>query len=168
MSSKSSQISIGILAVVLLGAILYWGSSNSEDKESLEQKVVSQHDVMVVNYITKLHIATSTHDREVGLSKFNSIAPDEAMLFVFEKAGFYYIWMKDMKFSIDILFFDTNFKVISFEENISPDSFPKSFSSPSPSAYILETHAGFVKEKGIKVGQTFIFDQKTVHNSNKI
>ncbi|MBI5126549.1 MAG: DUF192 domain-containing protein [Candidatus Taylorbacteria bacterium] len=164
MRSKIGYFSLGgiILVVLVLGVYRFsYAPTDNLSTPSADSKIE------VEKYLTRLYVVTSDTDREIGLSKFSSLQPEEGMLFVFDSNNFWKIWMKDMKFSIDIIFLDQNFRVIGLHENISPESYPATYSSVTPSRYVLETNAGFITERGIKVGQTVIFDQKTVYNSTK-
>src|SRR5687767_11474924 len=69
----------------------------------------------------------STPDKIVrGLSGRNYLPRDRAMLFVFKSARKHCFWMKDMKFSIDILWLDNERKLVHQARNIKPDTFPAS------------------------------------------
>jgi uncharacterized protein len=79
------------------------------------------------------------------------------MLFIYEESDMHSIWMKDMRFPIDIIWMDENFRVIHFEKNIEPVTFPKIFRPNSPARYVLETDIGFVDENKIGVGTVLDF-----------
>src|SRR3989338_1806519 len=77
-----------------------------------------------------------------SLSGRSGLAEGEGMLFVFPQDGKYGFWMKDMRFSIDILWLNASGMVVYMAQNVSPDSFPKSFESDVPARYVLELPAG--------------------------
>jgi uncharacterized protein len=92
--------------------------------------------------------------RQKGLSGRNDLKNNQAMLFVFdqpESAGF---WMKDMKFSIDILWLDDDFRVVTIKNNLSSDTYPNIFFPSKPSRYVIELAAGTLESLGIKEGDT--------------
>ena len=74
------------------------------------------------------------------------------MLFKYDEPGIYGIWMKDMKFAIDVIWLDGGYRVIKIAENVRPDSFPKVFEPNQPALYVLEVNAGFAARNGIKAG----------------
>ena len=76
------------------------------------------------------------------------------MLFVFDKSGFYPFWMKEMNFSIDIVWIGDNWEIIGVAENLNPDSYPQTFSPSQPVWLVLEVNAGWVKRHNIKTGMT--------------
>lgn len=92
-----------------------------------------------------------------GLSGRNEIKKNSGILFIYNKPGFYSIWMKDMKFPVDIVWIDENKKIIGIENEVKPESFPKSFKPPSPAKYALETNSGFAEKYGIEAGKMVDF-----------
>lgn len=99
-------------------------------------------------------------DRVKGLSGMERLPEDKAMLFTFDTAEKHGIWMKDMKFSIDILWIDQNYQIVSIEEGVSPNTYPKVFYPTEKSTLVLEANAGFVKRNNLKVGNFLNFNQK--------
>lgn len=108
-------------------------------------------------YEYKTLLADTPVLRQKGLSGRASIDVGEAMLFIFEKSARNYFWMRDMLFSIDIVWLDTDKKVIHIERDVSPDSFPKSFGPDEDSKYVLEFKEGLVESIGLKVGDKVVF-----------
>lgn len=100
-----------------------------------------------------LEYAQTKEERERGLSGRASLVPRSGMLLLFATSGFYGIWMKDMQFPLDIIWFDGGKRVIAVEENISPLSYPKVFVPSAPARYVLEVNAGFVAEHRVVVGE---------------
>lgn len=99
-----------------------------------------------------LEIADTTAKRSVGLSNRDSLDPDSGILFVFEEEGDYGFWMKEMRFSIDIIWIDENGKIVDIVESATPDSYPQVFRSSEPALYVLEVNSGFVDENRISIG----------------
>lgn len=99
----------------------------------------------------KIILADSEDKRIQGLSNRESIHEDQGMLFLFPEAGHHGIWMKDMKFSIDIIWLDEKFQVVDFIEDVRPESYPHIFKPKKPAKYVLETNSGFVKMNGVKI-----------------
>jgi uncharacterized membrane protein (UPF0127 family) len=98
-------------------------------------------------------IASTLNARELGLSFRDGIGDDEGLLFIFEKPDVYTFWMKDMKFSIDIIWLSEDGQVVHIEENVSPDTYPKKLFSNKPLAlYVLELNAGQARKYGIYLG----------------
>jgi uncharacterized membrane protein (UPF0127 family) len=103
----------------------------------------------------KIETADEEAERVQGLSGRDSLCSKCGLLFVYDQPTFIRIWMKDMKFSIDIIWIDAGGKVIKIEKNVSPKTYPKVFSSDKKANFVLETRAGFADDHGVKVGSTF-------------
>ncbi len=112
---------------------------------------VRQRYVVIGDKSIRIETAVTRQERETGLSGRLSLEKGSGMLFIFDNDGPQPIWMKDMNFSIDIMWIDVNKKVVHIEENVSPDTFPRAFSSTVNARYVLEVPAGSVQEYGIKI-----------------
>jgi uncharacterized membrane protein (UPF0127 family) len=55
-----------------------------------------------------------------GLAVKNQLKENEAMLFIFEESAKHSFWMKDMKFPIDIIWLNSDGKVVHIEQNLQP------------------------------------------------
>lgn len=114
-----------------------------------EEKVYIRTPRMLV----RAEVADEEAERVLGLSGRSGLNAGRAMLFIFDKSDTHGIWMKDMKFAIDIVWLDSAKKVIAIESNVQPDSYPKVYESKNKSLYIIELAAGQASKLGIKLGQ---------------
>ena len=98
-------------------------------------------------------------DRAMGLMYRNSLAPDRALLFVFETAGFHGIWMKNCKFPIDIVWLDEKRKVVHVAAAVPPcRGEPCPVYQPLRRAdYVIEMNAGAARRSGARLGATVKF-----------
>ncbi len=103
------------------------------------------------------YISDTEKLRENGLSGFTDLVNYQAMLFIFPNSDMYGFWMKDMLFSLDIVWLDENKKVVSFEENVAPETYPKAFFPKSKALYVLEIKAGRAKSLGLYEGESVHF-----------
>ncbi|MHB1086162.1 MAG: DUF192 domain-containing protein [Minisyncoccota bacterium] len=108
--------------------------------------------VIVGDTAVKILLADTPQKRTQGLSNRESLAEDEGMLFVFPEEGIYGFWMKDMRFSIDILWLNSAGEVVHIVEDASPESYPASFTPEKAAQYVLELPAGFVRAHGVTLG----------------
>jgi uncharacterized membrane protein (UPF0127 family) len=90
--------------------------------------------------------------RTQGLSHRSALTETEGMLFVFDTAQKYSFWMKDMLFSIDIVWMDTNGRVVDISKSVAPLSYPKLFTPKEPAQYVLELRSGWVVRHNLKIG----------------
>ena len=97
-------------------------------------------------------IADSFFKQMLGLMHRTSLGKEQGMLFIFGIPSKYGIWMLNMKFSIDIIWIDNNFKITDFLENVKPckSLFScKTFYPKTSSKYVLEVNSGFIKNNKI-------------------
>lgn len=97
------------------------------------------------------YIADTSESRTRGLSDVVTLGENEAMLFVFDQPGIYKFWMKDMNFPIDMVWLDSEKRIVHIESNVSPESFPQSFGPSKESRYVIEFTAGTVELLGVLV-----------------
>ena len=96
--------------------------------------------------------------RVLGLSNRNSLGEDAGMLFIFAEEGTPGFWMKEMKFPIDIVWIDEEFRIAGIEKSVSPETFPEIFYPDNPIKYALELPAGFLDTQGIGAGAIVHFE----------
>jgi uncharacterized protein len=101
-------------------------------------------------------IVDTPETRQRGLSGREEFAEGQAMLFVFDEAGEHGIWMKDMKFSIDIVWLDEQGKVVHIEDRVSaPEGDETSlptYYSQAPAKYVVELMAGVADINRLQIG----------------
>ncbi|TSC75080.1 MAG: hypothetical protein G01um101430_581 [Parcubacteria group bacterium Gr01-1014_30] len=97
-------------------------------------------------------LADTPEKRIQGLSGMVSLPPNTVLLFSYDNNDSCGIWMKGMKFSIDVVWLDSNFRIIDFKEGLSLLSYPGVFSPVSPCRYFVEAQEGFIKANNIRIG----------------
>ena len=102
-----------------------------------------------------VEVADSPAERTQGLSGRASLAEGTGLLFDFKEPGDYAIWMKDMRFAIDIVWANEG-RVVTVAHDVSPDTFPQAFRSSAPARYVLELPAGTAAAHGIAEGGEFV------------
>jgi uncharacterized membrane protein (UPF0127 family) len=95
--------------------------------------------------------------QELGLSYRTSIAPDFAMLFVFDTPSTYQFWMKDMNFPLDIIWLNASKHIVYIQKNLSPNTYPQSYGPSTPAQYVIEVASGTAERIGLKVGDPVTF-----------
>lgn len=92
--------------------------------------------------------------RRQGLSGRENLPDDKGMLFVFDKASSdNCFWMKDMNFSIDMVWMNNDREVVTVKPNISPESYPESFCPDESAKYGLEVPENRASELEIVTGE---------------
>lgn len=100
----------------------------------------------------KVEIADTPEERVKGLSGRESLDENAGLLFIYDEPGIYGIWMKEMKFPIDAIWLDGNYRVVDIARDVQPDSFPKVFEPSKPAKYILEVNASLAERNSIEIG----------------
>jgi uncharacterized membrane protein (UPF0127 family) len=104
-------------------------------------------------------LATTPAEQQQGLSGRDSLPADHGMLFIFQQAGQWGFWMPKMKFPLDIIWFDSNKRVVFIEQDLAPctPTVCPVYTPPTAALYVLEVNAGFVKAHDVVVGDSFTF-----------
>ncbi len=144
--NSSIVLILAILAVI--GLVLVGFRATASDDCTFSDSIKTQSGLCIT-----LKRADTNDSRSKGLSGITDLLPDHGMLFVFDEAEEACMWMKDMKFSLDIVWLDLNQKIVKIEENISPETYPKSYCSDEPAKYVIELNAGVTRQAGFKTGQ---------------
>ena len=105
------------------------------------------------NVTIAARVAKSAQAKEQGLSGTKSLANETGMLFVYDQEDMWQIWMRDMRYPIDIIWLDKDKKVVYIVHGAKPSSYPKTVFTPKkPAQYVLEIPAGAAKRHGIGIG----------------
>ncbi len=134
-------ILLTILAVPLI--ILFWFKFESRNQLSLATP----------NGTVNLLLADTLELRQRGLSNRAGLDKNSGMLFIFDDVSKQNcFWMKDMSFSIDMVWLNEQRGVISVIPNVAPETYPSSYCPEKPAKYGLEINAGRAENFGIKNG----------------
>ncbi|MFT5179589.1 MAG: uncharacterized membrane protein (UPF0127 family) [Candidatus Paceibacteria bacterium] len=142
-------IKLVVIFSIILSIFLYLVLSGGDDLS------YATRDIGINEKTISVQLSDNDEKRTKGLSGREELSG--GMLFVFDKEDLYGIWMKDMNFSLDIIWMNDDREIVHIEKGVSPDTFPKVFKPTAESLYVLEVNSGFVEEEGIEVGQVFTF-----------
>ncbi len=99
-----------------------------------------------------VEVADTAESRQMGLSTRDCIDDNHAMLFVFDNPDLHGFWMKDMKFSIDIVWLDQDKRVVDIKQDVSPATYPEVFYPSGTAKYVLETNPGLLESVDVTIG----------------
>lgn len=112
---------------------------------------------LISNIKIYVDVARTQNEQERGLAIYNSLPVNRGMIFPFSSSDYYAFWMKDMKFSIDIIYIDKN-KIVDIFENV---PYPKSEDEALPvyrprdrADMVLEINSGLSKKYNFKIGES--------------
>jgi len=166
---KKDLAIIGGLFLLIIFLIIFGGPLTSLGFISGQKSILDQPkkspevNVSIKSLSVKATVADTAALRKKGLSKIQSLPFDQAMLFVFENNGKYSIWMKDMKFAIDIIWLDENKRITDIATEVASESGKKDseltiYKPVNDAKYVLEVNAGLVKLNNLQVGDKANFE----------
>lgn len=93
-----------------------------------------------------------------GLMFRKSLPEGNGMLFLFGSDGYQGIWMMNMSFPIDIIWIDSNHKIVDIVKDAKPCGLSCPIYKPKEKArYVLEVNSGFADKYSIKIGDSVKF-----------
>ena len=108
----------------------------------------------------EVEIAADDASRTRGLMFRDSLAEDRGMLFIFDRAEPLAFWMRNTRIPLDILYFDSDLKLVSVARGVPPCTTQQcpSYPSAAPARYTLELNAGMAKRLGAEPGDELRVD----------
>ncbi len=99
----------------------------------------------------RVEIADTPAERETGLMHRDSLAEDAGMLFILDDEEVVGFWMKDTRIPLDIIFIDSNWRIVNIRRSAQPctEEPCESYFSDEPVRYVLEVNAGFAEQHSI-------------------
>jgi hypothetical protein len=135
-------VTLSTFVIFLFFVATSWGYS------SLPFIEIGLKDGTVIN----VEVAASKHDRERGLMYRDDLGDDEGMLFVFDSEGNYPFWMKNVNFPIDIVWINSDMRVVDTQTAMPCTKHCIDYVSEYPARYVLEVPVGFAAAHSIKIG----------------
>lgn len=114
-------------------------------------------------------IASTDEQRIRGLSGIEKMNENEGMLFLFDKPSKQGFWMNKMNFPIDIIWLDSNNKVVHIEKQLEPCKLFLACPVYNPEVdtlYVIELRSGFADDHSIKNDMIINFDVPTKIETN--
>ena len=100
-----------------------------------------------------VELALTDEERMRGLMFRKELADDKGMLFLTDHAQVSSMWMKNTLIPLDMVFIDSDKRIVHIHENAKPQDLTP-ISSKVPVTAVLELAGGAVKKNGIAVGDT--------------
>ncbi len=152
MTSKTQALIPIIAAALIIGVAGIFSIPSDSKLESVE---FPRGTIMVDDIVLEVQIADTEPRRIRGLMFQDQLPYDQGMIFVFSEPGVYSLWMLNMQFPLDMIWFDENGNIVHIEENIPPCKSAneimecKSIIPSGDALYILELTSGFINEFNI-------------------
>ncbi len=153
-ASVRSRRKIYILsgALVIMAVFLVFNqraSAPSKGGELIDLRINDKH--------FNVEVARSAAARTQGLGGRTSLNQNSSMLFVFDDEAIRCFWMKDMRFAIDIIWLDSEKRVVYQKQHVEPSTYPENFCSDEPARYVIELNAGVANDIGLAEDQQLTF-----------
>ena len=156
----------------------FYYAINGKDLEFIKKEIVrnffpeyEQHekDNVMLDYdtinldgnIINVQVADTEPKRIRGLMFQEQLPYNQGMLFVFDEPGIRSLWMPNMEFPLDMIWFDENKNVVHIETDIPPcnmkltDPDCPSVIPDAEALYVLEATSGFAEKFGITKDSSF-------------
>lgn len=130
--------------------------------------------LLVGDTAISVELALTDDERTRGLGGRKVLPQNTGMLFAFPYAAPHGIWMKSMRFPIDIVWLTAApqgvecgqsgergkcLVVVDIKEHATPESYPEIFQPGAKALYVLELNAGVARENGIQPGAVVTLTQ---------
>ena len=127
------------LIVFLFAIILFYPNFSFALFERKGQVEIATTDGKLQKF--NVEFARSEAEKATGLMFRERLADDEGMLFMWNTSSLRQFWMKNTLINLDILFIDSDYRVVHIEESAQKGSL-RIISSILPVQYVLEINAG--------------------------
>ena len=159
-----------MIAAVLVGMMLQsYGCKDTSEKKILTKEVTftKEGELTLKKGVTDsvvaqldIEFAESEYETQTGLMYRKSMQSNRAMLFIFENDSQRSFYMKNTEFALDIIYINSDFKIVSIQKNAKPLD-KSSLPSQSPAKYVLEVNAGQSDQWGLVAGDVIQFSKNS-------
>lgn len=152
MTTRTQALVPITIAAVIIGIV---GLLSIPSESKLESVEFPRGTILLDGIPLEVQIADTDPRRVRGLMFQDQLPYDQGMVFVFDDPGRHSIWMLNMQFPLDIIWFDRDGMVVHIEEGVPPCKTALEITTctsivPDGEAfYVLEVTAGFVGQNNI-------------------
>jgi uncharacterized membrane protein (UPF0127 family) len=161
MKSKNNSIFLVVSIICFIGAAIFVSLFIFSKKgQTGTNEEIPQDNGSLISIVTKegneikidVEYARTPDEWSYGLMSRTSMNENHGMLFVFPVEENRTFWMKNTLISLDILYIDSNKKIVSIARNTKTNQTNEVYPSLFPSQYVLEVNGGFSEKNGINEG----------------
>jgi uncharacterized protein len=108
--------------------------------------------------IITVEIAETAAERQRWLTfREDRLQFDTAMLIKYDKPDLYEVWMLNIEYNLDLIWFDENGNAVYIKENVPPcgnlvETVSCTYKSTKPALYVMAATAGFIDAHDITIG----------------
>ncbi|MFB5632832.1 MAG: DUF192 domain-containing protein [Nitrosopumilus sp.] len=152
MTTRAQALIPITIAAFIIGIV---GLMSIPQDSKLESVEFPRGTIKVDDVPLEVQIADTEPRRVRGLMFQDQLSYDQGMIFVFDEPGLYSLWMLNMQFSLDMMWFDENGKIVHIEQDVPPCKAAleiatcQSVVPEKEAVYVLEVTAGFIEQNNI-------------------
>lgn len=152
MTTRAQALIPITIAAFIIGII---GLLSIPQDSKLESVEFPRGTIKVDEVPLEVQIADTEPRRVRGLMFQDQLPYDQGMIFVFDEPGLYSLWMLNMQFPLDMMWFDENGKIVHIERDVPPCKAAleiatcQSVVPEKEAVYVLEVTAGFIEQNNI-------------------
>ncbi|HLC09626.1 MAG TPA: DUF192 domain-containing protein [Nitrosopumilaceae archaeon] len=153
MASKAQVLIPFVIAAAIVGIV---GILTVPSDTKLETVNFPKGTIKVDNVVLQVEIADTEPARTRGLMFQEELPFDKGMIFVFDEEQVISMWMLNMQFPLDVIWFDSKGDAVHIEKNVAPcksaiETMTCTFQNAESkkAKYVLEVTAGFVDKFNI-------------------
>ncbi len=152
MATRNQTLIPIFIAAVIIGVV---GLMTLPSEIKLESVEFPMGTILVDKVPLQVQIADTEPRRIRGLMFQDQLPYDQGMIFVFGQPGLYSLWMLNMQFSLDMIWFDQDGKIVHIEKDVPPCKTAleiatcQSIIPDEEAVYVLEVTSGFVDQNNI-------------------
>ncbi len=152
MATRNQTLIPIFIAAVIIGIV---GLMTLPSEIKLESVEFPMGTILVDKVPLQVQIADTEPRRIRGLMFQDQLPYDQGMIFVFGQPGLYSLWMLNMQFSLDMIWFDQDGKIVHIEKDVPPCKTAleiatcQSIIPDEEAVYVLEVTSGFVDQNNI-------------------
>lgn len=136
------------IIVGVLGIIFFPAGINSENLFPIKT-------IKIDKKIMKVEVADSDIDRQRWLMfRDEKLNPDSGMLLIYDKPDLYSMWLINIKYPLDLLWFDQMGHIVYSVKNAQPcsnilDQTTCSYKNTTPAKFIFAASSGFIQRNNV-------------------
>lgn len=159
------MIKINHLIYILFGLILFSCKEEPKSIETTELKFTKEGELILYSIEDTLsqkiktldiEFAENDYERETGLMYRRSMEDRQGMLFIFPSEKPQSFYMKNTLIPLDIIYIDSDHKIVSFQKNAKPLD-ENSLPSSAPAQYVLEINGGLSDQWKLAIGDSIAY-----------
>ena len=150
---------VGLFFMSLLSVALFfnYGCAIHRDSDDVGGLRWSNSSVLIGGVDVSVRIADNAFERGQGLMNVEDMCDDCGMLFLFQDNKERGFWMKNTLIPLDIIFIDSQEKILNVEEAVPCKEDPCFvYESDGKASYVLEVNGGFCEANGVEKGDSVI------------